>query len=218
MLVYMEVGQCRRVVLDRVMDGEDRSECLEDEVACDVCQAVRGLGPEGSERQEEERVIGEEEVIIFEEREGNIDVGAESRRREAVRRYSWESEDEGDEGSEHEEDKDEEDEDEEDEDEEEGEGSNDGVWENDGTEDSEAVEKERNNIEGKIGAEEIQDFVEARIERVWEMGQEVKERREIYKKVGDFQEQLASWVRCYVICRFSGAGRSEWYYEKEECK
>ncbi|KAK4458584.1 hypothetical protein QBC42DRAFT_290434 [Cladorrhinum samala] len=139
-------------------------------------------------------------------------------RREAVRRYSWESEDEGDEGSEYKEDKDKEDEDEEDEDEEEGEGSNDGVWENNGTEDSEAVEKERNNIEGKMGAEEIQDFVEARIERVWEMGQEVKERREIYKKVGDFQEQLASWVRCYVICRFSGAGRSEWYYEKEECK
>ncbi|KAK4456728.1 hypothetical protein QBC42DRAFT_257010 [Cladorrhinum samala] len=60
----------------------------------------------------------------------------ESRRREAVRRYSWKSEDKGDKGNKHKEDKDKEDEDKEDKDEEEGKGSNNGVWENDSTEDS----------------------------------------------------------------------------------
>jgi superfamily II DNA helicase RecQ len=89
MLAYMEVGQCRRVVMDRVMDGVDRFECLDDEVACDVCQEARGGGPEGLGLQEEEEIIGEEEgIVIFKERKDDIGIGVKRISKGVIKRYS----------------------------------------------------------------------------------------------------------------------------------
>lgn len=51
MAEFLEGTACRRIVLDKVMDGtEDREDCLEDEQACDLCQKrTKGLGAAAEE-------------------------------------------------------------------------------------------------------------------------------------------------------------------------
>ena len=53
---YMEGGQCRRVVLDQYLDGQERVACSEQEEACDICQAVQGVPQEEGREQEAEAV------------------------------------------------------------------------------------------------------------------------------------------------------------------
>ncbi|KAH6982534.1 P-loop containing nucleoside triphosphate hydrolase protein [Ilyonectria destructans] len=82
-LEFVEGRDCRRMVLDRVMDGRmDRWECEEGEERCDVCQrregiweeeAVAGVADEGDRGMEAGQRLSEVEEEMAEGSEGLVD-------------------------------------------------------------------------------------------------------------------------------------------------
>ncbi|KAK4441880.1 hypothetical protein QBC34DRAFT_457824 [Podospora aff. communis PSN243] len=76
--------------------------------------------------------------------------------------------------------------------------------------------EEGDELAERIQEEWVREFLQARSRGKREVRQEAVRRGQIHEEAAAFREQLVSWVGCYVVCRFDGALRSEWYHEKSK--
>lgn len=85
MAEFLEGAACRRVVLDKVMDGtEDREDCLGEEQACDLCaRRSRGWGAAAAEEDEGWEGNG---IVIADSDDGEEENGESSTARDNLAR------------------------------------------------------------------------------------------------------------------------------------